>query len=152
MSKAIIFMIISLVFRLVHAQQYDTIQDIDTKKVNEIVLPENVRSAFRLNFANAKNAIWNIENDDKYLVEFMMNNEKSSAVFDDQGNLIESATEIRQNDLPATVQEVIKIEYPNYTVKKAEQRNSSGNITYRVEAEKDTAIQLLIFDIKGQKQ
>lgn len=115
-------------------------QSLKTKDV-----PAAVQTAFAAKFSNATEVAWALE-DGKYEAGFETNEQEVSALFDAQGNLLETETEIAVSALPAPVAAAVAQVRPGKKIKEAAQiTDAAGNVTYEAEVRgKD-----LIFDANG---
>ena len=107
-------------------------------------IPLNVKNAFAKQFPSVKNVKWNKE-DSNFEASFDLNGLDNSALFNLDGNILETETEIK--DLPKDILAAVKAKYPNQKVLEiAKITNSKSVVTYEVEIKgKD-----LIFDSKGK--
>lgn len=115
-------------------------QSLKTKDV-----PSVVQTAFAAKFSNATEVDWVLE-EGKYEAGFEANEQEISALFDAQGNLLETETEIAVSALPAPVAAAVTQMYPGKKIKEAAQiTDAAGKVTYEAEVQgKD-----LIFDAYG---
>lgn len=107
-------------------------------------IPLNVKNAFAKQFPSVKNVKWNKE-DANFEADFDLNGLDNSALFNVNGNLLETETEIK--DLPKDILAAVKAKYPNQKVLEiAKITNSKSVVSYEVEIKgKD-----LIFDSNGR--
>lgn len=119
---------------------------VSAQKVKENDVPSAVKEAFLKQYPNATEVSWEKENNN-YEVNFDLKETDHSALFDVNGNLLESEEDIAVSQLPAGVMEYIKTNYGGKKVKEAERvTNADGTVTYEVEVKgKD-----LIFDSNGK--
>lgn len=135
MKKTLFFLALSLIgFACTNAQS------LKTKDV-----PAAVQTAFAAKFSNATGVNWSLE-DGKYEAGFEAAEQETSALFDAQGNLLETETEIGVDALPAPVAAAVAQMYPGKKIKEAAQiTHADGSVTYEAEVHgKD-----LIFDANG---
>lgn len=115
-----------------------------SQKIKPSAVPDAVKSSFAKNFPGAT-ARWEKE-DAQYEAGFTKDGLSMSALFEANGNLIETETEIKSTDLPAAAQAYIKEHYKGKTVKETA-RITKGDGTVYYEAEingKD-----VMFDVTG---
>ena len=107
-------------------------------------IPLAVKNSFAKQFPSVKNVKWNKENTN-FEADFDLNGLDNSALFNVNGNLLETETEIK--DLPKDISAAVKAKYPNQKVLEiAKITNSKSVVTYEVEIKgKD-----LIFDSNGK--
>lgn len=97
--------------------------------------PDVVLNNFKSDFPDAVNPEWEYE-DGYYEVEWMENGVEKELLYDENGNLIASETEIATSELPSAITEFILENYPDYSLKEAEIQEKSGEVYYFVEIEK----------------
>ena len=112
-------------------------------KTNKSV-PLIVQSAFAKQYPTVKNVNWDIEATN-YEASFDLNGLDNSALFNVNGKILETETEIKQ--LPKEILAALKAKYPNHKILETGKiTNSKSVVTYEVEIKgKD-----LIFDSKGK--
>lgn len=115
-------------------------QKLDASKV-----PAPVKAAFAKQYPGVT-AGWEKE-DGKYEVNFKQNGNSMSALYEANGTMTESETDIKVTDLPATVQAYVKEHYKGKTVKEAAKiTKADGTVNYEAEVNgKD-----VIFDAAGK--
>ena len=115
-------------------------QKLDASKV-----PAAVKAAFAKQYPGAT-AGWEKENG-KYEVNFKLNGNTMSALYETNGNLQETEMDIKVSDLPATVQAYVKEHYKGKVVKEAAKiTKADGTVNYEAEVNgKD-----VIFDTNGK--
>lgn len=97
--------------------------------------PEKVKSAFNQKYPGAKEVDWDMEKENEWEAEFEMNEKEMSATFDENGQWLETETEMEENDLPATVKETLKTQFKAYEVEEAEYLESPEYTGYEIELE-----------------
>ena len=108
--------------------------------------PAAVKSKFSSLYPNATSVKWEKENG-KYEASFKNDNASMEALFDEQGNLIESETEIKTSDLPKTALDYLAKNKPGEKVKEASKIvDGKGTVTYEAELRGEKN---LIFDSTG---
>ncbi|MES2382006.1 MAG: PepSY-like domain-containing protein [Bacteroidota bacterium] len=139
--KKTTIMIAAVLFSTLTFAQETHEKDIPAKGV-----PAKVKEALQKQFPNAKEVKWEKEND-KYEAAFDLNKADYSALFDVDGNLIETEVEIKLSELPNGVLAYIKTKYTGQKVKEAAKiTDAKGTVTYEAEIKgKD-----LLFDSNGQ--
>jgi len=92
--------------------------------------PSPVLSSFQNEFKGAKDATWSTVKD-LYRVDFTFGNQKVSAFFDLDGNVIASSRDISLLQLPISLEARLKSDFPNYEVTKLfELDDENGAIYY----------------------
>jgi hypothetical protein len=120
-----------------------TLSQAQKLKVNQV--PINIKSAFQNAYPNALKAKWSKEND-KFEVEYSLNKEEVSVLFDASGKILETEHEISITKLPKEIIDYVKRNYKTKIKEAAMITDAKGNITYEAEIkEKD-----IIFDTNGK--
>jgi myo-inositol-1-phosphate synthase len=116
-------------------------------KVTEI--PTAVSESFKTNFPDVKGEVWEKEKDN-FEAEFKINTVEISATFNSDGKLIEREVKMNISELPETITEYIKKNYPEYKLSEASRIvNSDGVLTYEAEIMKGKNTTDLLFDSNG---
>lgn len=103
------------------------------QKIGEKDVPAGIMAAFQKKYPAANGTKWNKE-EGNYEASFKLNKEELSVVFDTNGNISETETEIALNSLPAGVLDYVKTHYPGKKVSEgAKITDASGAVTYEVE-------------------
>jgi hypothetical protein len=116
---------------------------------NNVPVPENITSAFVEKFPKAEVVNW-VKEFDKYQVEFTQKNIPMTALFNKEGECVETATYIKKNELPEKTLEEIDWYYDNALIvssKKAKDHKSTN--FYRVTVETGEAFFFLKVDEEG---
>lgn len=115
------------------------------KDNNEKQTPQVVKTAFEKLYPDVKNAEWDTEGGN-YEAGFRMNNLKYSVLFDAQGKLLKTESEINASELPQAIKDYVASNYPGKQIKGATRVvDAQDKISY--EAEIDG--RYLIFDAQG---
>ncbi len=114
------------------------------KQSNKI--PEKVKTAFTKQFNGAVASKWDKE-DSNYEVDFEMNGKKMSALFEANGNLLESEVAITEAELPTAATDYLKANFKGKKVKEyAKITKRDGTVVYEAEVKgKD-----VLFDADGK--
>jgi hypothetical protein len=112
----------------------------------QLVIPDVVKQAFIQKFPNTT-AKWSKEGEEAYEASFKNGGQEMSVVFEKDGMITETETEIKKSELPAGVIEYIKANYQGSAIKEtAKITKASGEVNYEAEVNgKD-----LIFDASGK--
>ena len=148
MKKLFAVIIMAMFVGSIYAQQNEDPKK-DPRKMTETKIPGAVEKAFSSNFMNAKDVRWSMEKNGQYEADFKMNDKKSSAIFDDMGNMVESETTISEDQLPMAVKNAFNKNYPDYKIKRIEQKNAMNNNTYIIKAEKGMESHEFVYDSQG---
>ena len=120
-----------------------------SKKVGSSEVPAAVKAAMTKRYPSVTAIDWEKE-DANYEAEFEMNEIETSVVFDTQGNLKETETEIAVSGLPKTVTDYVGKNYAHYKITEgAKIVEANGSIMYEAEVKKGTKKFDLIFDSAG---
>ena len=112
----------------------------DSKQVPQKTMEEN----FKTSNPDAKDVSWETEGEFKE-VEYTQNGVTKSIVYDAEGKVIETETEINVDQLPATILAYINDNYPDTEIEEAEKlENSEGNFfEVEIETTNDEEIELM---------
>lgn len=114
------------------------------QKLNDSKVPAAVKAAFVKHFSNVS-VKWEMEGVN-YEANFTRKGNEMSAVFDSNGNMMESEVEIKTAELPAAVIDYVKSHYGPAKIKEAAKiTKADGKIIYEAEV-KGSA---LLFDATG---
>ena len=116
-----------------------------SQKIKEKEVPAGVKLGFEKLYPNLKDVDWEKEGSN-FEAEFEQDENETSVVFDSNGHLLETETEIGVSSLPANIITYLKNNYPNQKIKEAAKMvTPAGTTTYETEIKgKD-----LIFDSNG---
>lgn len=126
-----IFMILTLGLGLgaAHAQ-----------KVKEAKVPGPVKEAFSKQYPSTKVEKWE-KDGANYEAEFDVNNVETSAVYDSNGNFIESAVELKTAELPKGVTDYITNNLHGKKIREAAKiTDATGRISYKAEVDREDYI------------
>ena len=116
---------------------------------NDVTIPENVSSAFEQKFPKVEDVNWKKEFNN-YQVEFTQKNIPMTALFNSEGECVETATYIQKDELPEKTLDEIDGYYNNGLIissRKAKDFNSTN--FYRVTVETGEAFFFLKVDEEG---
>jgi hypothetical protein len=100
-------------------------------------IPAPAKTAFAVKFPKAQKVKWSIEKPGEFEAEFTLNGVESAALYDANGQLIETETEIKEAALPQTVKNTIAKDFAGYKINEIEQIIDSKNIvSYEMVARK----------------
>ena len=114
------------------------------------VLPGEVKSAFDKKFGQAKEVKWSKENAKEWEAEFTLGGKDMSASFDPSGKWIETETEMKLADFPATVRDAIQNKFPDYTISESVKIEKPGFSGYQAELKKGKEVREVVFSGKGE--
>ena len=122
----------------------------EAQKLKETDVPAAVKEGFKLAYPGIKAKEWEKEGD-KYEAEFDLKKVETSATFTANGKLEETESEIVVTQLPKTVAEYVKKNYPGHKITEASKitETSTGKISYEAEIVKGKDEMDLVFDENG---
>ncbi len=116
------------------------------RKAAKSTVPNNVKTAFSKQFNGAVATKWDKE-DGNYEVDFEMNGKKMSALFEANGNMLESEVAITEAELPTAATDYLKANYKGKKVKEyAKITKKDGTVIYEAEVKGMD----LLFDADGK--
>ena len=116
---------------------------------NDVSVPDDVSSAFTQKFPKAEVIKWE-KHFNNYQVEFTQNNVAMTALFNDEGECVETATYIKKDDLPENTLEEIDMHYVNgMIISSRKAKDSKSTNFYRVTVETGEAFFFLKVDEEG---
>ncbi len=99
-------------------------------------IPQEVKTAFAKKFPNAKKISWSKENAKDWEAEFIINNKKYSANYDNDGNWKETEYEIDFSDVPENVKSSLDSNFKNYKVELSEVSKTIKRKVYEFQLQK----------------
>ncbi len=120
------------------------------KSDKEVVAPEVVGKAFAIKFPKATKTEWSMEKEGEYEVEFKLDNAEKSALYKEDGTLIEVETEIKEADLPQAIKTTLETDFKGYKTDDIEMTETNGTVNYELNAEKGEEEFTLVFDANGK--
>ena len=120
----------------------------NAQKMNAKDVPVNVKNSLEKNYA-IKDADWDKEGEN-FEASFEQKGTAISVVFDGAGSILETEREIKKNELPIAILNVLKKDYADFEIEEAARIETKGVITYETEVEKGKQTFDLIFDTNGK--
>ena len=133
-----------------------------------VVISPNATRAFELQYPNAANVVWTnydpdviILNDwdmtgwtvldqDDYVVQFDIDNERHYAWYDSNGEWVGSAIVVNDyNTLPNMVRDAIRTKYPGYSISSVNKEFHKDRIAYEVVLRDGDTKQVALIDLNG---
>ena len=105
--------------------------------------PEKIKTAFDQKYPDAEEVEWEMEHG-KWEAEFEVDEKEMEALFDENGNWIETETEMEDEDLPDAVKQTLKNQFKDYEVEEAEYLESPEYSGYEIELEGNKDIEVVI--------
>jgi uncharacterized membrane protein YkoI len=137
-----IFLAIAIAFSVTMVAQSE-------KKSKKINVPTTVTEMFKKEFPGKK-ATWGMEGAD-YEAEFKLNGSEASAVYNSNGHRKALEIAIKTSELPASVLEYLKKNYPtNKITETAKITDDKNVVTYEAEIKKDGKSYDVLLDTKGK--
>lgn len=146
MKKVILSIVLTVFLLNVSAQENKEGSKTDRK----IIVPELVKKAFSTKYAAATKVTWGMESKGEYEAEFVMNKTEMSAVYDEQGVLLEAETEIEASALPQAVKTTLSNDFAGYKIDEVLKAEAKGVTTYELTASKNKEEFQLVFDTNGK--
>lgn len=103
-----------------------------------ITVPDAAKKTFKNKFPSATNVKWGKENAHEYEAEFKLGGKNISANFSENGQWLETETQLDLNALPQKVRDAFNSRYSNANVKEAARIESSNKVIYEVEFKQGT--------------
>lgn len=114
-------------------------------------VPTKVKDAFKKLYPNISDVKWDKENKSEYEAGFKQNNIPISVVFNANGDVLETETTIKTNQLPNGIEQYIQKNYGGYTISEAAKIvDNKGKTTYEAEIKKENVKKDIIFDTNGK--
>jgi hypothetical protein len=115
------------------------------QKVSKKDIPAPVQKAFNTAYPEATGVKWEKENGN-FEASFERKDSEISVVYDANGTLLETETEMETTELPASISDYVKAHYKGQKIKEASKiTDAAGVVTYEAEIKGMD----LIFDSKG---
>ena len=107
--------------------------------------PKSVADNFNMKFQNATKVKWDQEEENEWEAEFKMNGDEMSASFDNAGKWLETEKELKQNQLPAAVQNAFNAKYAGYKMNEAAEIEKPDFKGYELGIEKgEESLEILV--------
>lgn len=100
-------------------------------------VPVKVKSAFSQKYPEAKNVDWDMEEDGEWEAGFNMNGDKMSASFDQNGQWLETETEMDRDKLPEAVDSTLSSHFKGYNVEEVEYLESPEGKGFEIQLKGD---------------
>jgi uncharacterized membrane protein YkoI len=111
--------------------------------------PALVKNTLKARFPNATEVEWE-KKQDLFEAEFIQDHQQYTVLIDAGGSIGMIKQDIHAVELPAPVAEVLRKEYPDYTLDDAERIEKNGQLYYQVELEKGHRERYLVFGADGR--
>ena len=121
----------------------------DSNESKKPEMPKVVEDNFKAQNPTTKDVKWEKEGD-LFEAEFEDNGMEKSIVYDKNGNVIATESEIAVADLPSAITQYITDHYNSYSIEEAEKEEKSDGTFFEVQIESGEQEMDLIFDSQGQ--
>ncbi len=117
--------------------------DCDKSKEKECTdVPEKLTKTFQAQHPDANKVYWEKEGE-YYAVEFKENRIEKEVVYDIEGNIVSTETEIPEKSLPSAIQDYVSSNYDGFSIDEAVKEKTEKGIFYEIEIEsKDKEFEL----------
>ena len=126
--------------------------NIATVYANDETPSKKILQSFKKEFATATNITWKAEGDNVYQFNFVYNEERIEACFDEDGALLSTARVILETQLPLLVTKTLSTDYSAYQVDRIEEHTTSGLVYYLVSVSDKKETVILHFFSNGDVQ
>lgn len=115
-------------------------------------VPAKANKAFEAKFTNATDVSWGKENKEEWEAEFKMNGKQYSANFKENGDWVETESEIEKTEVPMNISEAMLREYPDAKIKDVFKVERQDQTLYEFEYEQNGQTSEAVFDNSGTIQ
>ena len=109
-----------------------------------------VYNAFKLKYPNASTVQWQQIDVFRWEVNFILRNKWYSALFDSNGNWLETMTLISLEAIPKNVRKIFKKSFAISGIKNIRQIEMANGTIYEIKWSNDVFIWKLLYDISGK--
>lgn len=121
-----------------------------SQKINENKIPDTVKSSFYSKFPSAENVKWGKETKTVYEAEFKLNDVNMSANFSEEGEWLETETEIQVTSLPQVVTDAVNRDYKDAKITGASKIERPDNkIIYEADIKYNHHKKEVLYDEQG---
>lgn len=128
------------------AQVSDVSEEATVVEASQV--PPTITSSFDSKYEGVQNADWSMENE-VYKAKFDKEGKEMHAEFSPEGEWLETATIVKEEDLPASASEFITQNYAEFEIEKSKKIETAEETTYMVKVKNDTEEASLYFDENG---
>lgn len=112
-------------------------------------VPSAVTKAFKAKFPTAKEVEWN-EGDEGFEADFYMGNENKIVSFSENGNWVQTTTNLEEDKFPAAIIKSVKAKYASTEVESVQMVETASATIYNVNASNEKASYSLKLDKAGK--
>lgn len=121
------------------------------QKIKASDVPQAVQNAFKDSYPDATDVEWEMEDSSTYEVEFEINDVDHEAIFEADGQWIETEIELKKSELPEEVTKAFKAKYPKKKIKEAVRIESyKKGVLYELEYRSGFTKKEAVFDSGGE--
>lgn len=117
-------------------------------QANEVV-PEKVKQAFALKFPKVKKVKWDKESEIEWEAEFKLDGMGYSANFLENGTWKETEHELKRNQIPNKIQDIVAASFAGFEIEEAEISETDEGSNYEIEVEKGKEVYEVTMDMQG---
>ena len=110
---------------------------------------QNAEQTLSQKFPKANKVSWEKENEDEWEAEFKMDGKEFSANFNENGDLLETESEIENNEVPSRISQVMAEKYAEAKIKKVFKVERKDGIFYEYEFKLNGNTREVLFDSSG---
>ena len=112
-------------------------------------VPNTIKSAFQSEHQSAKQVEW-MKEGENFEVEYKENGLEKSILYDAQGNILETETEIIVSELLPAITDYIRQNYSDYKIEEASKEESQESTFFELEIEGNNQEIEVLFDSNGK--
>ena len=121
-----------------------------SQKIDESRIPDTVKNSFYCKFPNAGSVKWGKESKSVYEAEFKLNDTDMSANFSEEGEWLETETEIQVTSLPQAVTDAVNRDYKDARITGASRIERPDNkIIYEADIKYNHHKKEVLYDEQG---
>jgi hypothetical protein len=126
-------------------------EDNESKKTGkQLIVPQQVLKAFQTKYPQAAKLEWEQETPGQYEAEFVNSGTETSAVYDEEGILLEEETAMEQASLPQPVKDALAGDFKKCKINEVEKVTANDVVTFEMEAKCGKKKCELVFDNNGK--
>ena len=126
-------------------------EDNESKKTGkQLIVPQQVLKAFQTKYPQATKVEWEQETPGQYEAEFVVAEIETSAVWDEEGILLEEESAVEQAALPQAIKDALAADFKDCKINEAEKVTANDVVTFEMEAKCGKKKCELVFDTNGK--
>ena len=103
---------------------------VNAQQVNKDKVPTPAQTELKRMFGNVENVKWVMKNKHDFQANFKVNNFKRAMLFDENGNWLETASEVKSTQLPEEVNQAYVSRFKDYQIKEVMKVEKSEGVFY----------------------